>query len=223
MKLLLNGGGAGEKTTAANKIFSSIIDHNKPLLYVPLAMEKDKYPSCLEWITEEMKNVNLNGIDMVTSKEELASKDLNNYCAIFFGGGNTFKLLFDIKTSETFTKIKDFILNDGICYGGSAGTIIFGEDLESCILDDTNEVNLKDISGFNVLNGTSFLCHYTNRTEKKDKQTTKYLLKLSQRKKVIALPEEDTLYINGDNIEVIGTRPYYIFENGEVIKKEINN
>lgn len=221
MRLLLNGGGAGSKTIEANKIFASIIDHSKPLLYVPLAMEKDKYPSCLEWITCEMKDVNLIGIDMVTSSKELASKDLNNYCAIFIGGGNTFKLLSDLKTSGAFSKLNEFIINDGICYGGSAGTIIFGEDLESCMLDDTNEANLKDIKGFNVLNGTSFLCHYTNRTEEKDKESTEYLLELSKRKKVIALPEEDTLYINGDNIEVIGTKPYYVFENGKVIKEEV--
>lgn len=221
MRLLLNGGGASPKTIEANKIFASIIDHSKPLLYIPLAMEKDKYPSCLEWITGEMKDVNLVGIDMVTSCEELASKDLNNYCAIFIGGGNTFKLLSDLKESGSFSKIKEFILNDGICYGGSAGTIIFGEDLESCMLDDTNEVNLKDILGFDVLNGTSFLCHYTNRTEEKDKQSTEYLLELSKRKKIIALPEEDTLHINGNHIEVIGTRPYYIFENGEINKKGI--
>ena len=84
-----------------------------------------------------------------------------NYSAIFIGGGNTFKLLKGIKDRGAFSKLKDFINNNGIIFGGSAGAII--------------------------------LC---------------------------ALPEEDTIFINGENIEVIGNRPYYVFKNGE--RKEEN-
>ena len=49
--------------------------------------------------------------------------------------------------------------------------------------------------GFDVMNGISLLCHYTKRTEKKDNESKKYLLELSKQSKVIALPEEDTLFI----------------------------
>lgn len=42
------------------------------------------------------------------------------------------------------------------------------------------------------------------------------MLELSKREKIIALPEEDTIYINNNNIEVIGNKPYYIFENGHI-------
>ena len=72
MKLILCGGGSGEKTFLANELFNSIIESGKPLLYVPLAMNSERYPSCLEWITNEMKNVNFSGIDMVNSSEELS-------------------------------------------------------------------------------------------------------------------------------------------------------
>lgn len=106
------------------------------------------------------------------------------------------KLLYELKICGAFEKIKAYIDNDGIVFGGSAGAIIFGESLESCILDDTNEVGLKDITGFNVLNGISLLCHYTNRTEEKDSESKQYLIELSKQMKVIALPEEDTLFIN---------------------------
>ena len=214
MRLFLCGGGSGEKTIEANKIFSSIIDHSKPLLYIPLAMNSDKYPSCLEWITEEMKDIDLVGIDMVTSSNDLVEKDFNNYCGIFIGGGNTFKLLSELKESGAFDKIKNFIDNDGVVFGGSAGAIIFGKDLESCVLDDSNDVGLTDIEGFNAINDISLLCHYTNRSSEKDMESMKYLLELSKKKKVIALPEEDTMYINGEDMTVIGTRPYYVFENG---------
>lgn len=214
MKLLLCGGGDGEQTVLANRKLNEIINHDKPLLYVPLAMEKDKYPSCYEWIQQELSEVDIPSIEMVTSGEELADKNLDRYCAIFIGGGNTFSLLSILKSSGSFDKIKQYIESNGIVFGGSAGAIIFGKDLDACRLEDTNDVGLEDTSGFDALNGISILCHYTNRTEEKDRESTEYLKKLSVGRKLIALPEEDTLFVNGENIEVIGTRPYYTFENG---------
>lgn len=214
MRIFLCGGGCGEQTAEAIQRFNDVIDHTKPLLYIPLAMKPELYPSCLEWIKGEMRKVDFPGIEMVTSAEEIVRKELKDYSAIFIGGGNTFKLLYELKVSGAFDRIKDYIEEDGVIFGGSAGAIIFGESLESCVLDDVNNVGLRDITGFNVLNGISLLCHYTNQTEEKDRKNTEYLTELSKRSKVIALPEEDTLFINGNEIEVIGIRPYYYFENG---------
>lgn len=214
MKLFLCGGGDGNQTVEANKRFNEILDHTKPLLYIPLAMERENYPSCLEWIKNELRHVNVPAIEMVSSAREITLKNLNDYSAVFIGGGNTFKLLYELKDSGAFEKIKAFLEGNGIVFGGSAGAIIFGESLESCALDDENEVGLQDISGFDVLNGISLLCHYTNQTEEKDRESTEYLLALSKRRKILALPEEDTLFLNGGTLEFIGTRPYYYFENG---------
>lgn len=218
MKIFLNGGGDGTQTVEARRRFDEIIDHNKPLLYVPLAMESDTYDGCYEWIKSEMKDVDIPAIEMVRSAEELEEKDFNDYCALFFGGGNTFKLLKELKASGAFEKIKKHIKNDGVIFGGSAGAIIFGESLEACKLDDTNEVGLENILGFDVLSGISLLCHYTNSSAEKVAQSKAYLLELSKQMKIIALPEEDTIFINGSNIEVIGTKPYYYFENGEIFE-----
>lgn len=67
MKLFLNGGGDGPQAALAYQRFSEIIDHAKPLLYIPLAMEPERYPGCLAWITEEFKELRLAGINMVSS------------------------------------------------------------------------------------------------------------------------------------------------------------
>ena len=39
--------------------------------------------------------------------------------------------------------------------------------------------------------------------------------------KVIVIPEEDAIYLNDAQIEILGTKPYYIFENGILEKFEI--
>ncbi len=149
-----------------------------PCLYIPLAMEREKYADCYEWIKDELKNVDVPYIEMVKSADELAAKNMNDF-----------------------------------------GAIIFGKDLEACQLDDANEVNLNETNGFDILNGISILCHYTNRTVEKDEKSKQYLLGVSKYRTVVALPEEVTLFVNCGNIEVIGNRPYYFFENGVITKQ----
>ena len=219
MKVFLCGGGAGIQTIEANKRLNEVIDHSKPCLYIPLAMEQEKYTNCYEWITDELKNVDIPHIEMVTSPDELAAKNLNDFGVIFIGGGNTFKLLRDLKISGAFEKIREYLNSDGVIFGGSAGAIIFGKDLEACRLDDINEVNLTETNGFDILNGTSILCHYTNQTAEKDEQSKQYLLEVSMYRKVVALPEEVTLFVTDEATEVIGNRPYYIFEHGIITKQ----
>ena len=221
MKLLLCGGGSGNQTIETNKVFNEIIDHKRPLLYVPLAMDEEDHPydDCLKWIKGELIDVNIPSIEMVRSFAELASKNYDDYCAIFIGGGNTYKLLKGIKDSGAFEKIKDYINNDGIVYGGSAGAIIFGYDIDSCLIMDPNDVNIIDTKGFNVLNGKSIFAHYTNEyTPEGHIKFKNYLTEYSLNKEdVIALPEEDTIYVNGDEITIIGSRPYYEFNKGNEI------
>ena len=144
MKVFLNGGGDGVKTIDALKKFNEVIDHSKPILYIPLAMESDKYDDCYSWIQGELKDVSVPYIDMVRSSDELVLKDFNNYCALFIGGGNTFKLLYELKKSGAFKMISDYLNSDGIVFGGSAGAIIFGYSLWSCMLDDFNDDFLSD-------------------------------------------------------------------------------
>ena len=85
---------------------------------------------------------------------------------------------------------------------------------------DENKVELKDTKGFNVLNGISIAAHYTSWSEEDTRVATDALLKEDN---IVALPEEDTIYINGDNIELVGTRPYYVFNNGTVNKFDIES
>lgn len=216
MKIFLCGGGSGDVAKKSTLKFGSFIDKNKPLLYVPLAMENNRYDSCLEWIKKEMSIINVTNIEMVTSAKDLSEKKLNNYCAIYIGGGNTYKLLKEIKESNSFKKIQQYINDDGIIFGGSAGAIIFGKDIDSCKTQDPNDVQLKETEGFNILSGCSLLCHL-NRNDgvkfNRDKNS-EYLLEFSKNNKVIYLPDDDTIFVNDDEITIIGDSDYRVYENG---------
>ena len=222
MKLILNGGGKGDLVKDARNLLNSLIDHNKKILYIPFAWTDPTYNGCLEFMTNELSDIDKQGIDMVKFTDELMDKNLTDYACIYIGGGNTYKLLNDLKVSGAFDKIKKYLLDEnGIVYGGSAGAIIFGKDLDSCNTDDENEIGLVDNTGFDMLNGFSLLCHYTSRELERTELSKKYLLELSKVKPVYAIPEEDTIFVNDGKIEFIGSRPYYEFKNGIEVKVEI--
>lgn len=222
MKLVLNGGGDGKSVESARQLLNGLIDNNKKILYIPFAWPDSTYNGCLEFMTSELSDVDKLGIDMVRTPEELMNKNFIDYACLYIGGGNTYKLLNDLKVSGAFDKIKKYLTDEnGIVYGGSAGAIIFGKDLDSCNTDDDNEVGLIDNTGFNMIKGYSLLCHYTSREEDRTELSRQYLLNLSKLKPIYAIPEEDTIFVDNGNIEVIGTRPYYEFVNGVEIKKEI--
>lgn len=226
MKLLLNGGGSTEQLKLTMNKLNEIMNHNKKILYVPLAMDEVDHPydSCYEWFQKQIQNVEVIGVDMPRTFEEFAGTNLDNYSAIFIGGGNTYKLLKGIKDHNIFNKIIEYLNNDGIVIGCSAGAIIFGKDINSCKSMDRNEVNLTDTTGFDVLNGKSIFAHYTNsKTEEIHKKYTDALIEYTQNnEEVIALPEEDTIYIDEGSIEVIGTRPYYEFIDGNENSVELS-
>lgn len=234
MRLILCGGGSGEQNLLANQKLDEIINHTKPLLYIPLAMDEEEHPynSCFKWIQEELKNVKVSYIEMVRTFEELAAKKLENYSAIFIGGGNTYKLLLGLKQSGAYNNIKNYIENDGIVIGGSAGAVIFGYDINIISSMDPNDVKLNDTKGFNVLSGISIFPHYTNKKSKltdEENETrlnnfTNSIIEFSTSiGEVIAIPEEDAIYINEEKFEVIGTKPYYTFKNGVSNKIEIKD
>ena len=232
MKLFLNGGGSGKQTILTYKEINKVIDHNKPVLYIPLAMDEEDHPydSCYEWIKEEISCIDIPNIEMVRSFEELEKKDFDKYSLIYIGGGNTYKLLNGFKSTKTYDKLKKYISNNGIVYGSSAGTVIFGKSINIIEIMDSNEVNLTDTDGFNYLNNISIFVHYTNYKSKLSEEENKALTEkytdfitryTIDNEKVIAIPEEDTIFFDGKNIKVIGELPYYIFENGKKEKIEI--
>lgn len=232
MKLFLNGGGCGKQTLLTYKEINKIINHSKPVLYIPLAMDEEAHPydSCYEWIKGEISSIDIPSIEMVRSFEELEKKNLDDYSLIYIGGGNTYKLLNGIKTTKNYDKLKKYILNRGIVYGSSAGAVIFGKSIDIIRVMDKNEINLTDTKGFNYLNNISVFVHYTNYRSKLSKEENKTLTDkytnfiteyTTNNEKVIAIPEEDTIFFDGKNVKVIGELPYYIFENGKKEKIEI--
>lgn len=232
MRIIIDGGGSGSQTTELKKILNSIIDHNKPLLYIPLGMEPTDYISSFERIKNDLLQndlvqINIDSIEMVSSFEDLSNKEFSNYSALYFDDGNAFKLLNGLKYYGVYSRIGDYINNNGIVYGRGVGASILGYDVQVCSNLGSNNVNLGDTKGYNVLGGTSIFPKYnkkyTNRSESENTafndRNNNIMMQFSiTEAAVVALPEEDGLYVYDNVVTAIGTKNYFFYEDG--VRKE---
>lgn len=227
MRLILNGGGSDMQIKESLELFASEVNGGK-VLYVPLAWENGKMEECINWLRGEVLEFGITNIEQILDPNDLTKEKLKEANGVFIGGGNSYKLLKLLKETPAFENLKEYIKNDGLIMGGSAGALIFGECIDTCLKDelvikscnDENKVELKDTKGFNCINGYSILPHYKKLSEQYTDTQKRVKKLLKQGYKLVCLPEETNLWINGNQIKLIGQKPAEIFI-GE--KKKIAN
>jgi len=208
MKLILSGGGKGQQTKIIDDLFKKLINKNKKILYLPQARNQKEYSDCLEWVKN---NIYPDSI-MFESLQNKTFDDLKEIGAIFIGGGNTFKLMYELRTSNFLKILKKFIKNNNLVYGGSAGAVIFGKTIKTAEkghIRDKNLVKLKNFNGLNLIKGYSIVCHHIKEDENEILNLNKDI------KKIIALPEGSALYIKNNETKLIGLEEAIIFENNK--------
>ena len=205
MRLLLSGGGEPDRVVHMDEFFVSKVDLQKPVLYIPVAWENDPtYAECFDWFNKTYQPFGIKNIEMCTDLKTVSN--VNQYSAIFIGGGNTFKLLKEIKESRFDQKLKDYLYNGGFVYGGSAGSIIFGKDILSTTYEDENNVSLEDSTGLNLVKGFNICCHYGDGDEANTKGKRDRIKAYSEPTDVtIALPENCAIYVEDDQLTFLGS------------------
>ena len=205
--LFLSGGGSKEDSYLLDKEFSKIL--KRKLLYIPIAIDIKKHPysECFKWIKDIFKQFNFTNIEMWTDLRNKTINDLKEFGAIYIGGGNTFKLLKEIKDSKFDKLFIEFHKKGGHIYGGSAGAIILGKSVITASKNDKNEVNLKDLNGLNLCLDYSIWCHYNPKDDKE-------ILALQKRErlgKIASLSEDAGLIIENKEIKAIGSGHVFFF------------
>lgn len=216
MKLFLGGGGGKEDSIELDKKFVASLDLSKPLLYIPIAINTEKHPysGCLEWFLDVFSPLGVKNIVMWVEYDlkQKQEEDFEQFSGVYIGGGNTPKLLKELKEFGTFEILKKLAEKDMPIYGGSAGAIIFAKTIIPALSADENFVGLTDFSAFNLIKDYDMWCHYSESLNPMIKSyTDKYNLK-----KIIAMPENAGLYVTENNIEVIGPGSVKIFEREEI-------
>ena len=197
--LILSGGTGKDEEKKLNNLFLNKVK-NKKILYIPIARDPKDYPSCKKWIVSVLKR----NVTMLTNLSEKI--DLSNFGGIYIGGGNTFKLLKEIKENNWESKLKNF---KGIIIGGSAGALIWGKDITTAAwgeFKDQNKVKLKDFKALNKINNYNLRVHYL---KKERKEVMDYVKKTKI--PIIALPEDSGILI--DNNKITPINKIYFFRS----------
>ncbi len=197
MNILLSGGGSPEKVVAIDKFFAEKVV-NRKVLYVSLAIDKYTNEECEKWFFSIYSKY---GINDFTTCTDLASCNLDNYGAVFIGGGNPFKLQKLVNESGFRGKLLDFANNDGFIYGVSAGAIILGNDIKVVSYSEENYVDLKEFDGLNLIDDYSIWCHYKSGRVEDEKE---FLEQATE--KLLLLYEESGVYYDGKTLMPIGTK-----------------
>lgn len=165
MKLILTGGGVGERAKTAFSLLAKEIKGGE-LLYLPFAEEEMTTNEVLEWFKSQVAPYGIKNVSIVHSPSELTSERIDKASGIFIGGGNAFKLLKTIKENNLLPLISK-ALKEKVVLGLSAGATIFGKDINSCLRDelniianDRNTVGLKDTKGIEIIKDFNIFVHY---------------------------------------------------------------
>lgn len=227
MRLILNGGGSDKQIKESLQIFAREVNGGK-VLYIPLAWVNGNLEECIHWFRQQVSEYGITNIEQILDPNDLTNAKLDEASGLFIGGGNVYQLLKLLKETCAFKNLKQYINNNGLIMGGSAGALIFGKSIDTCLKDeltikscnDENKVNLKDTSGFNCINGYSIFPHYKKIPEQYEDTQKRVNKLLKQGYKLVCLPEETSLWINGEQIKIIGQKPAEIFD--EEKKKSVN-
>ena len=219
MRLILNGGGSGEQIKEALEIFAREVNGGK-VLYVPLAWPYGNMEECINWFRGQVSGFGITNIEQILDPNDLTKEKLKEINGVFIGGGNTYQLLKGLKETHAFENLKEYIENGGLIMGGSAGALIFSECIDTCLKDelvikscnDENKVWLKDTKGFNCINGYSILPHYKKLPEQYLDIQKRVNKLLKQGYKLVCLPEETSLWINDNQMQIVGQKPAEIFD-----------
>ena len=210
IKLYLSGGGNKENSKLMDQYFVKTIGVERTVIYIPIAIDQSKHPfnECYNYIKSVLEPFGVKSIEMWTDLKDKPIPEIDKYSAIYIGGGNTFSLMNQINQNNFSNIMQGFIQNGGVVYGGSAGAIIMGKSLVTCLHSDENKVDLKNFNGLNYLNGYSIWCHYKDLEEEQVLKCSKYYSL-----PIIAIPENSGLYFEDSKIISIGHAKCLLFKD----------
>jgi len=215
MKLFLSGGGAS--SVELDKKFVESLDLSKPLLYIPIAIDAKKHPysECIIWLLRTLGPLGVTEVVMWAEEDLQAKtkKDFDQFSGVYIGGGNTYKLLKELKEFGTFT-ILSVLAKEGVpIYGGSAGAVVLAKTIIPASFSDENTVGISDFSALNLVHGHDVWCHYTDSED----ESIKNYMKDFGLEKIIAIPENAGVFVTEKEIEVIGPGEVVAFNPGRKI------
>ena len=208
VKVALGGGGGVSDSRLLDEVFAAWIGSQGRLLYLPCALRGIRsFESCLEWITATFAPLKITEITMWTDLSEHQVSELDQFDAVYIGGGNTFALMAELRKSGFEHHLREYVRRNKAVYGGSAGAAVLGRDIRTVSYLDCNEVGLLETTGLDLAMGHAIWVHY----QPQDDSLIDAFVRQYQQP-VIALSERSGLVIEQDVMRSVGFEPAFQFD-----------
>jgi dipeptidase E len=179
------------------------------ILFVPFALKNhDEYTQLVAGRLSDL-GLSVRGLHEFEDR----SGALRDAGGVYVGGGNTFRLLREMRSQKLLEPIRDRVLGGMPYMGASAGT-----NLACPTIRTTNDMPIADPKGLGALDLVPFQinCHYldapadsTHMGETREKRIEEYLEENT--KTVVGLREGGWLLRRDDHVALYGLRPARIF------------
>ncbi len=207
--IILSGGGNEQQTFELDAFFFEKIKQGGSVLYIPIALRGHEYfNTAANWFLDVVKiHGRENDLEITTIYDLETKFVLDQFDAIYIGGGNTWNLLQEIRDSGYDKMLTEYVQSGKVLYGGSAGAILFGKDI-SCQHDEKS-INI-DSAGLNLIGGHSVACHYNLND---DEDIVEWV---ENNNKIIGIPENGgVILIDGEITQVIGGNSFIFNSDGK--------
>ena len=162
MALYLSGGGSPEQAKEIEEAFFHSLSPTTHILYIPIGLKGIRpLDQCIDWFTSHSARYGAKNFQTLRSFDQ----NLEPFDAIYIGGGNTFSLLGEVRSSG-FEEVLKRSIGDGLpVFGGSAGAAIFGASISTVEHIDQNVTGLIDLRGLDFVPPYSIWVHYTEQDD----------------------------------------------------------
>lgn len=116
------------------------------------------------------------------------------YDYIYVTGGNTFKLIHDLKECGYDKVLRKMIIEGATYIGSSAGAYLISKDISHIKQYDENNYDIDNFSGLGVLDAR-LICHFD-----KDRYYDYYKLRMSTTDVLFIIDDDSILVVDKDNI-----------------------
>ena len=203
MAIYLTGGGDQETFKQLDKAFMQELPNSSVIGLLAQAAEDQN--EALERIEYYFNSKNISKIELITDP----NTDLSRYHALIIEGGNTFKLISEIRDSSFFNSIKSFYKTGKPIYADSAGAIILGSDVHTAFLGDDGDEDQHSLQDYRGLDILCPWCIHAHATAEDFEQVQEILYNIGS--PVLALSEETGVRLSQNQLQVFGTTDLWVF------------
>jgi dipeptidase E len=212
MEIILTGGGDSDYFKQIDRHFKKLMPKKSNILLIPVATNRRNHQYCLRRIQQTFSQLEFNKISVCSDLKDLKWEHVELFHSIYIDGGNTFKLMHEIRNSKFKNIIYKFINSGGIINADSAGAIVLGKNIRTASIGkiaDKNSIKLDNFRGLNLLNNYNIHCHFDYKNE--NDQLKNFSKKYGN---TLALTEKTACYIKDNKLLVIGRAPIHLYKNG---------